>query len=253
VLCAVLVLALAVAIALGKVPVPFGKPAAAASHSASTAGSASAGTTASASPSPTGPVDPLAGLESKLKDPLKSGNQWPADKVDAVNKARCRITPQGLVATHGATGSYRCGKTPPDVNAYDMAVLVDMELLDVGTCAAIWLRFTGEAGYLVRFCPDGIYTAVHGAPTSSTIAAICDPVPVSFPVNEKVRIGVVVRGYDFTFLRDGQPIGRGGCADRGQTFTSGHPVLGIYTKALTDPALPNGVRLTNVEIWVSPS
>ncbi len=248
VLAAVVVLALAVAIATGLVPLPHGNPAAGASPSLSVA----ADPTGSSSPSATQAYPP-AGMEQLLTDPMTPAKFWPADNANEPNLARCQATATGLLITHRAAGPFRCRKNPPDLLLYDTAVFVDVELLDAGSCAAIWLRFN-SAGYMLEVCTDGYHLATHGTPSASDVTRLCDPVPAPLAVNQRVRVGVVLRGYDFTFLRDGKPIGRGACTDPAHTFGSGHPVLGIYTQqAVTDEAVPTGVRMTNVELWGSTS
>jgi hypothetical protein len=250
VVCAVLVLGLAVAIATEVVPLPFGH-ATAGSSSSPTAGSPTAGgssPTASASSA----FDPTAGLTQFVKDSLTPAANWPADNINAANEARCQSTPAGLVVTHALPGPFRCRKNPPDLLLYDTAVFVDVELLDANSCAGIWLRFDNNVGYLLQICLDGYHLAVHGKPTSGAVVPLCSPVPAPLAVNQKERVGVVVRGNQFTFLRDGQQVGRGLCTDPDNNFSAGHPVLGIYTLlAVTDPAQPNGVRMTNVELWGS--
>ncbi len=246
VVAAVVTLALAGAIATRTIPLPFGLAAVGPTPSATANGSSASGS------SPPATLEALlAGLSTVEADTLSPPKDW-MDVSDTHIHADCAGSGQGLLVTRASDSPYRC--PGPKTLLLDTAVLVDVELQDTFSCGTIWLRFGDTAGYALRVCPDGYHLILHGWPTGSSVKSVCDPVPSPLVPGQRIRVGVVLRGNQFTFFRDGKQIGRNACTDPAQTFRVGHVVLGIFPSVSLTSATPSSqVRLSNVEIRGSTS
>jgi eukaryotic-like serine/threonine-protein kinase len=245
-LAAVLILGLAAGIATRVIPLPFANAAAADNTTSPTPG-ATGSVPTSESPSPS--VNALlAGMTKIQTDSLSPPTAW-QDLTDTKNHASCAATAKGLIVTRGSDSPFRC-PGPKDL-LYDTAVFVDVQLFDTASCATVWLRFN-TSGYAVRVCHDGYIPIIHGFPSPNNADKLCDPIPSTLDAGHRIRVGVVLRGNEFTFLRDGKQIGRGSCSDPADTFHVGHVVLGIFPSVTLPSGTPTSqVQLSNVEIWGS--
>jgi hypothetical protein len=193
---------------------------------------------------PTSPA-PSASASSRasqvvIDDPLTAPRLWrPRD--DEAEKTTCRFD-GGLVITRDQQGSYRC---PGPMDAYtDFTVAVDVRLRTEGACAAIWFRFDGPAGYLLRICREGYYLATHGAGDGKTVRGLRTiPFGTEIPLDTAIRVGVTVEGTTISLERDGDPVG----TVEDSTFTRGRTVLGIFSLT-PDHDPPFTVAFKNAEV-----
>ncbi|BCB75564.1 hypothetical protein GCM10022251_28210 [Phytohabitans flavus] len=183
------------------------------------------------SPSPGPPV---------LRDPLTAAGLWQV-REDEAQHTTCTFD-EALVVTRESTGPYRC---PGPTGVYsDVAVAVDVRLQTPDSCAALWFRFAGTSGYLVRVCADSVKLATHGVGDGARVNVLStmefdDPIQP----DTTTRLAISARGTTITVERDGERVGTVDDA----TFTQGRVVLGIFP--VTPGAEPPfRVAFTNVEI-----
>jgi hypothetical protein len=228
---AVLVTSLTVAgIATGVVPFgDDGTPSGAASSPATTAPTTAAPTTGS----------PRASA-LVAQDTLTAPRLWePRD--DEKQLTTCTFE-GALVITRGKQGPYRCPGPMDQLTDFSMAV--DVRLRSEGACAAMWFRFVGAAGYIVRICSEGFYVGTHGVDDGTTVEVLrtmrfVPPIALDTPT----RVGVSMQGTTIVLERDGQQVG----TLQNETFSKGRVVLGIYPET-PDHEPPFTVAFNNVEV-----
>ncbi|GIG87706.1 serine/threonine-protein kinase [Plantactinospora endophytica] len=175
-----------------------------------------------------------------VRDPLTAPGLWKV-REDEAQGTTCTFD-RALVVARDSTGPYRC---PGPTDAYtDVSAAVDVRLETPGSCAALWFRFAGNAGYLVRVCADSVELATHGVGDGASVTvlrtmALDDPIPP----DTTTRIAVSARRTTISIDRDGQRVGTVDDA----TFTRGRVVLGTFP-ATTEEQPPFRVAFTNVEI-----
>jgi predicted Ser/Thr protein kinase len=182
-----------------------------------------------------------------VEDPLARATPWVETSLDP-EKARCYFDDGALVAQKETGGSFRC-KGPQDLrNTVGQAVEVDVRLESAGSCAALWMRFRQEFGYLVRVCAAAVHVGTHRGSVPATVQSLSmadDPIVVGAP---STRITVAARGNQIEVLRDGRSLGTVPLLD--PDITAGRMVLGIFTESAVaaDPA-PYRVRFSNVRFF----
>ncbi|WP_230394632.1 serine/threonine protein kinase [Plantactinospora alkalitolerans] len=185
------------------------------------------GSAAPTTPVPSGPPDetPWPG-KLVVEDPLTVSSQW-LPRTDDKNQVRCAFD-DALVVTKRSNGPYRC--RGPLKTWLDIRVEVEVTLVEPGSCAAIWVRFTDQSGgHALQICPDGYYLLAHGidSATAATPAGT-----YRFPQGQKlnaqtpVRVGIVARGEELRFYRDGEFVGQARDAGPG----AGRVVLGVFPR-----------------------
>jgi predicted Ser/Thr protein kinase len=215
-----------------------------------------AGTPASASPSGTLTISDmaLAGLAAGrtapapkllVEDPLARATPWVETSLPR-EAARCYFEDQSMVAQKETHGSYRCKAPHEYPNTIGQAVEVDVSLGSTGSCAAIWMRFRLEFGYLVRVCATNVHVGTHRSTIPETYQSLSmadDPIVIGAP---PVRIAVAARGNQLEVSRNGRSLGTVTLTD--PDISAGRIVLGIFTEsgAPLDPDAPYRVRYSNV-------
>ncbi|MET7398840.1 serine/threonine-protein kinase [Dactylosporangium sp. NPDC005572] len=197
----------------------------------------SSATATSAAASPSGAADRVL-----FSDRLTSEQLWqPRDDKD--NDATCAFQ-NALVVTRQSVGSYRCPGPRNEVTEF--AMTVDVRLQTAASCAAVWFRFD-TGGYVLRVCADGYHLATHGVGGPAAVTTV-DSYPFAAPlaVQAVAKVGIVARGADMTFTRDGQPLG----TYHDPTFERGRVVLGVFPDPKTTAAPPFSVAFTNIEVRV---
>jgi predicted Ser/Thr protein kinase len=209
-------------------------PSATASQTAGAGATPSASSPAATATASSSPGPPL------VRDPLTAPGLWQR-REDEPQRTTCTFD-RALVVTRENTGPYRC---PGPTGAYtDVSAAVDVRLQTAGSCAALWFRFAGTSGYLLRVCADTVELATHGAGDGATVTVLrtmrlTEPIPL----DTATRISVSARGTTLTVERDGERIGT---VDDG-TFAQGRVVLGTFPDAAGHEP-PFRVALTDVEI-----
>jgi hypothetical protein len=192
--------------------------------------------TAPGSPSPAAVPD---GAQLIVRDPLTAPGNWEL-RDDAANETTCAFD-EGLLVTSNRA-SYRC-PGPQDV-LFSLAVFADVTLIEAGSCASVWFRFTlADGGYALRVCQDGYHLATHGTPEPRSVKPL-RTFRQDVPVGAVTRVGVAAEGTTLRFYRDGAPVGE--WSD--DTFTNGYVGLGLLQMRPEDRP-PYRVRFANVEIW----
>jgi hypothetical protein len=187
-----------------------------------------------------GDPSPPAGARLIHDDPLAEPGLW--ELVDDPNRQTTCAFDGRLVATSERV-SYRC-RGPEDALT-DTAVFVDVTLLNPGSCAAVWFRFTdGTGGYAVRICGDGYHLVSHDW-KSSSVKQLHRMVPEQpIAVGEPMRVGVVIEGDDMTFFHNGERVGEWHSA----AYSEGRVVLGLLQSEGADAA-PYRAAFANVVVW----
>jgi len=208
--------------------------------------------TASATPSTVEPTPSQsgfvpAGLHRAIVDPLNSPGSWTL-KNDAVNQATCEYDDRGLIATvEGPT--YRC---PGPKNVYgDVAVIVDIALLNAGTCAGVWYRFGDTVGgYALEICSDSAYFVKHhkdskGHWTVTTLLSM--RYETTLDLQQTGRFTVAVKDDQMAFYRGDAQLGT--WSDT--TFGSGRVCIGVLQRDRAPEGSVFAVAFSRIEVWGS--
>jgi hypothetical protein len=162
---------------------------------------------------------------------------------DKAHKTTCTFDGR-LVAT-SEQSTYRC--VGPEDPLTDTEVSVNVTLLNPGTCAAVWFRFTNAVGgYALRICEDGYHLVTHDYDTGTVKelrAMPLDQVAVGTPM----RVSIVVQDTTMTFYRDGVRVDEW----TSSAYAEGRVVLGL----LQSPGAhtpPYRAAFDNVAIWGIP-
>ncbi|WP_412541855.1 protein kinase [Longispora sp. K20-0274] len=194
------------------------------------------------SASPTGLVP--AGAKVFITDPLQAEGAWKSRDDTAAFKATCAFQNDKLVVERRAPGSYRC-LGPSNYSIENVSVFVDVTLLEQGSCAGVWFRFSNESGYALRVCPDKMQLVTHGKPEGSSVNTMRTyPLASPIAVGATTRIGVTTEGSAMRFFRDGKEVG----TYTASTFTNGRVILGVF-QTEAEPVPVSRVAFSNVEIW----
>ncbi|MEV6525051.1 serine/threonine-protein kinase [Longispora sp. NPDC051575] len=194
------------------------------------------------SATPSGPVP--AGATLFLRDPLSAEGPWKSRDETATLKATCTLRDGMLVAERRAPGSYRClGRS--DYTIANVSVFVDVTILEPGSCAGLWFRFSNESGYALRVCQDKVQLVTHGKPEGSSVN-VMRGYPLTSPLapGTKARIGIVTKGSSLRFFRDGVEVG----SYTSSTFTEGRVILGLF-QTEAEPVPVSRVGFADIEIW----
>ncbi|GGM59301.1 serine/threonine-protein kinase [Dactylosporangium sucinum] len=198
----------------------------------------------SSSAAPTSPAASPSGAADQVLffDRLTSENRW-QPREDKDNDTTCAFQ-NALVVTRQSVGSYRCPGARDQLT--DFTMTVDVRLQTAASCAGIWFRFD-TGGYVLRVCADGYYVLTHGVGGPSAVTTVGTyPFAALLGVNDLVKVGIVAKGPDMTFTRDGQPLG----TYKDPTFDVGRVVLGIFPDPKTTADPPFSVAFTNIEVRV---
>ena len=174
------------------------------------------------------------------QDPLTSPRLWQL-REDEAQLTTCTFD-GALVITRDKQGPYRC--PGPMDQLTDFSMTVDVRLRSEGACAALWFRFVGAAGYIVRVCPEAFYVGTHGVDDGTTVRVL-RTMPFATPIalDSSTRIAVSMQGTTIALERDGQQIG----TVEDTTFREGRVVLGIYPET-PDHEPPFTVAFNDVEV-----
>jgi eukaryotic-like serine/threonine-protein kinase len=200
------------------------------------------GAATSAPPSSPAPGPIPAGAQLIVRDPLTAPGRWESTTYEAEPDTTCDFA--GALVVTSQIPSFRC-RGPADEMA-DQTVLVDVSLLEPGSCATIWFRFTVTGGgYALRVCEDAYYLVTHGIPESHIVNTLRE-----FRHEEALatttRVGIAAEGESLRFYRDGELVGSWSDA----TFDRGRVGLGVLQmRAEIRP--PYRVSFANIEVWGS--
>jgi hypothetical protein len=181
-----------------------------------------------------------AGAQLIVRDPLTAPGRWEV----TLHESGTTCDFADALAVTSQIPSFRC-KGPADVLS-DVAVLVDVTLVEPGSCASIWFRFTAAGGgYALRVCEEAYYLVTHGTPESHSVTTLREFHFVA-PLAATTRVGIVTDGAQFRFYRDGELVG----SWSDSTFARGRISLGLL-QMRPEVRPPYRVRFANIEVWGS--
>jgi eukaryotic-like serine/threonine-protein kinase len=199
---------------------------------------------------PAGPAGPAtssaapalipAGAQLIVRDPLAGPGRWESSTHEA--GTTCDFA--GALVVTSRLASFRC-RGPADDLA-DLTVLVDVTLIEPGSCATIWFRFTvADGGYALRVCEEAYYLVTHGTPESHSVNSLRE-FWFDAPLAGTTRVGIAAEGETLRFYRDGEPVGSWSDA----AFERGRVALGVL-QMRPEVRPPYRVRFANIEVWGS--
>jgi len=228
----VLLLAGAVAAILtGKIPLQTGTAASPAPSSSSSSSPPSTAARPSVAP----------GAARKVNESLAAPGAW-LNRDDTTFNAVCNLNGR-LIATLATEATYRCpGRTDTWT---DFSAFVTVTLVNPGSCAGIWFRYTNTAGgYALRVCEDGYHLVTH---TPSAQVGSLRSFPQQTALNTPVKVGIMAEGSTFRFFRDGTFVDE--LTD--STYARGRVVLGVFQVA-KGVKPPFAVEFRDIEIYAPP-
>jgi len=227
----VLLLAAAVtAILTGKIPLQTGSGA-----------SPSVSSSSPSSPSSAAVPSVTPGAAGKVNESLAASGAW-LDREDSKFSAVCSLNGR-LIATLNSKATYRCpGRTDTWT---DFSVFVTVTLINPGSCAGIWFRYTNTAGgYALRVCEDGYHLVTH---TPSAQVGSLRSFTQQTALNTPVKVGIMAEGTTFRFFRDGSFVDE----LTNSTYARGRVVLGVF-QVENQATPPFQVEFRNIEIYTPP-
>ncbi len=195
----------------------------------------------SAGVSPTVVPSLAAGAANRVKESLDKPGAW-SNRNDATFKATCVLDGR-LVATLQSEATYRC---PGRSDTWtDFSAFVTVTLVNPGSCAGIWFRYTNAAGgYALRVCEDGYHLVTHSTTQTNSLRSFpAGPIALNTPV----RVGIMTEGSSLRFFRGDAFVGE----LTNSTHTQGRVVLGVFQvpKGATPPFT---AEFADIEIWTPP-
>jgi eukaryotic-like serine/threonine-protein kinase len=195
---------------------------------------------------PPGPTFPGPAQPTRvpiLIDSLSAPGYW-RERQDDTHEVTCSFD-DGLVIRSGRAASYRC--PGPRDTLSDLAVTVDVTLVEPGSCATVWFRFTiRDGGYALRICEDAYYLVTHGIPESSSVVTLRTyRFDAPLALGQPIRVGIVAEGSRLEFHRDDSVE----FTWSSQAFVDGEVALGILQM---EHGPPYQVRFANIEILARP-
>jgi hypothetical protein len=197
-------------------------------------------------PAPTQPPVPMpvelipAGAQLIVRDPLAETGPW--ELTTHESGTTCDFA-GGLVVT-SQLPSFRCPGPVDELS--DVAVLVDVTLLEPGSCATIWFRFTvADGGYALRVCEEAYHLATHGTPEPYSVNPLRE-FRLGAPLAGTARVGIVADGGLLRFYRDGALVG----SWSDSTFGTGRVQLGVL-QMRPEVLPPYRVSFADIEVWGS--
>ncbi|WP_018350537.1 serine/threonine protein kinase [Longispora albida] len=190
--------------------------------------------------------------EEIISDPLAAEGKWTAVNLPERPPVKpggekwessCYFENSQLVAEAEQPDTYRC-KGPDGGTVQNFGSYVDVTLLEPGSCAGIWFRFNGSAGYALRVCEKKLQIVEH----STGITIFRDwPLATPVTVGTPVRIGVVMVKDKVTIYRDGKPAQS---ANLNAGYVVGRVNLGVFPMYKPgDPVESSKVSFRNIQVW----
>ena len=177
---------------------------------------------------------------SVIRDPLNEPGQW-SDSEIREDGSSCVI--DGVMrARQKSRGIYQC-EGPEKVVPLDSSVDVTTTLETDGSCAAIWLRWTGEAGYQVRVCADDVHVAIDRPDDKRILQTM--PLTEPIVVDQPTAVRVVVWNEAVEVFVDGVSVGSAELTEA--DLTEGQVLLGMSVDSVTARP-PFEVSFANVDI-----
>jgi serine/threonine protein kinase len=175
-----------------------------------------------------------------ITDDLHAPRLWQPSADDKL-KAGCSFN-QALVVRRPTPGSFRC-KGPLDLEPDNLKVEVGARLVSAGSCAAVWLRFRNNTGYLVQVCEKDVLVCTHKGNKVEVLRTL--PLDTAIPLGgAPTQISLTVSGDSLTILLDGMQIGPGPVPLDDPDMVSGRVALGLYTEELGGPARTKPYEVT---------
>ncbi len=177
---------------------------------------------------------------SMISDPLNEPGQW-SDSEITEDGSSCVI--DGVMrARQKNRGIYQCTGPEKDVPP-DSSVDVTTTLETDGSCAAIWLRWNGDAGYQVRLCADAVHVAIDRPEDKRILQSM--PLNEPIVVDQPTTLRVVVWNQTVEVLVDGVSVGSTELTE--VDLAEGQVLLGMSVDSVTARP-PFAVSFANVDI-----
>jgi predicted Ser/Thr protein kinase len=184
--------------------------------------------------------EPVVEGDSVIQDPLNEPGQF-SDSSISGERSNCVI--DGVMrATLARRGVYQCAG-PRKLLPLESTVTVTTRLETPGSCAAVWLRWNGEAGYQVRLCADAAYVALDRPDDKRVLDRL--PLPESLEIDQSTEFRIVARADTAEVIQDGTSVGSVELAE--DDLDEGQVLLGISVDAV-DLQPPYRVSFANLDI-----
>jgi hypothetical protein len=207
-------------------------------------------TSASASPETTDPAV-VPGSNLVMDDNFPATDTYWTPSFDETAGGECTVS--GVLTanlTKTPTVSYRCHGIGSMFT--DVTVKVDVELGNIDSCAATWLRYSDSpaGGYAVKICHDRVQIVSHAQKTVTLLGEFYYPNGPNrlLDAGTVAHIAIQASGTKLTVFRDS--IRLGSVTDR--AFTNGRVVLGVFAYASGSSA-PYQAIFHRVQIFQPPA
>jgi predicted Ser/Thr protein kinase len=155
-------------------------------------------------------------------DRLDRPGQWRVFRRDLDT---CTFDGQ-LVAATGGPGEAQC-PGPEDTFSGDQSISVDVTLRRAGSCALIWFRFVGTAGYRLSVCETSLRLDLDDDGRAQEVRR---QAAGTFTVGGRHRLRIDLRGPVAIFSVDAKPLFQAPTGD--PTLAAGQVILGVAADAV---------------------
>jgi hypothetical protein len=181
-----------------------------------------------AAPTSTGPPPPgFPDWPIGYRDSLRSPRNW-SPAVYPSQSAECGFRNERLEVDMAQGGIFRCRGQVDELT--DFALTIEVYLLRGLPCGGIWFRRGAhedgtDVGYLLQVCPTEMVIGHHRSSGRIFDFARFPTPPIQ--QDQRVLIGLVVRGGEISLFRDGQYVGKANDTE----YAKGRIALGIAVKS----------------------
>ncbi|MEV4639751.1 serine/threonine-protein kinase [Actinoplanes sp. NPDC049548] len=164
-------------------------------------------------------------------DPLDRPGQWQSVTDDS--SGSCVFTADGLRMRTGESSEHQC-PGPEDTFAGDQTIAADVTVVDPGSCALVWFRYTGRSGYLLSACPGLVRMDLVDDNDEVTLTRV---VTQEFRPGARHRLRIDLRGQVATVTIGDAPVFQAPVTDK--SLVAGKVVFGVSS----DPEQGRGTVL----------
>lgn len=164
-------------------------------------------------------------------DPLDRPGQWQTVTDDS--SGSCVFTAGGLRMRTDESSVHQC-PGPDDTFAGDQSIAADVTVVDPGSCALIWFRYTGRSGYLLSACPGLVKMELVDDNDEVTLTTVASQ---DFRPGARHRLRIDLRGQVATVTIGDRPVFQAPVTD--PSLVAGKVLLGVSS----DPEQGRGTVL----------